>query len=149
MPAADLKVDAALTITNLGAVATVAPEIEATGYDGIFSFEGQHDPFFPLLLAAEHTERVQLTTAVAIAFARNPMTLAQTAYDLQLASHGRFRLGLGTQIKSHSEAVLDDLVTAGRAHAGAGTRDPRDLGALARRHDARLSRRVLPAHADD
>ena len=98
-----MKVDAALTITNLGAVANVAPEIEATGYDGIFSFEGQHDPFFPLLLAAEHTERVQLTTAVAIAFARNPMTLAQTAYDLQLASHGRFRLGLGTQIKPHIE----------------------------------------------
>ena len=103
MAARELKVDAALTITNLGAVATVAPEIEATGYDGIFSFEGPHDPFFPLLLAAEHTEHVQLTTAVAIAFARNPMTLAQMAYDLQLASHGRFRLGLGTQIKPHIE----------------------------------------------
>ncbi len=98
-----MKVDAALTITKLEAVAAAAPEIEAAGYDGIFSFEGQHDPFFPLLLAAEHTERVQLTTAVAIAFARNPMTLAQTAYDLQLASHGRFRLGLGTQIKPHIE----------------------------------------------
>ena len=100
---ADLKVDAALTIAKLEAVSTVAPEIERNGYDGIFSFEGPHDPFFPLLLAAEYTERVQLTTAVAIAFARNPMTLAQTAYDLQLASHGRFRLGLGTQIKPHIE----------------------------------------------
>ena len=58
---------------------------------------------FPLLLAAEHTERVQLTTAVVIAFARNPMTLAQSAYDLQLASRGRFNLGLGTQIKPHIE----------------------------------------------
>ncbi len=98
-----MKVDAALTITSLGAVATTAPAIEAIGYDGIFTFEGPHDPFFPLLLAAEHTERVQLTTAVAIAFARSPMTLAHTAYDLQLASHGRFRLGLGTQIKPHIE----------------------------------------------
>ena len=98
-----MKVDAALTTTDLGAVGAAATQIEATGYDGIFTFEGQHDPFFPLLLAAEHTERVQLTTAVAIAFARNPMTLAQTAYDLQLASHGRFRLGLGTQIKPHIE----------------------------------------------
>jgi probable F420-dependent oxidoreductase len=98
-----MNVDAALTIPSLDAVASTASEIEATGYDGIFTFEGQHDPFFPLLLAAEHTERVQLTTAVAIAFARNPMTLAQTAYDLQLASHGRFRLGLGTQIKPHIE----------------------------------------------
>ena len=98
-----MQVDAALTITKLDNVADAAEEIESNGYDGIFSFEGQHDPFFPLLLAAEHTERVALTTAVAIAFARNPMNLAQIAYDLQLASHGRFRLGLGTQIKPHIE----------------------------------------------
>jgi probable F420-dependent oxidoreductase len=98
-----VQVDAALTITKLDNVADAAEEIESNGYDGIFSFEGQHDPFFPLLLAAEHTERVALTTAVAIAFARNPMNLAQIAYDLQLASHGRFRLGLGTQIKPHIE----------------------------------------------
>jgi probable F420-dependent oxidoreductase len=98
-----MQIDAALTTTDLNSVPSAAAGIEAAGYDGVFSFEGQHDPFFPLLLAAEHTERVQLTTAVAIAFARNPMTLAQTAYDLQLASHGRFRLGLGTQIKPHIE----------------------------------------------
>jgi probable F420-dependent oxidoreductase len=98
-----MQIDAALTTTDLTSVPSAAAAIEAAGYDGVFSFEGQHDPFFPLLLAAEHTERVQLTTAVAIAFARNPMTLAQTAYDLQLASHGRFRLGLGTQIKPHIE----------------------------------------------
>ena len=98
-----MQIDAALTTTDLDSVPKAAAAIEAAGYDGVFSFEGQHDPFFPLLLAAEHTERVQLTTAVAIAFARNPMTLAQTAYDLQLASHGRFRLGLGTQIKPHIE----------------------------------------------
>jgi probable F420-dependent oxidoreductase len=98
-----MQVDAALTIANLDDVPRAAPEIEAAGYDGVFSFEGTHDPFFPLLLAAEHTERIQLTTAVAIAFARNPMNLAQIAYDLQLASHGRFRLGLGTQIKPHIE----------------------------------------------
>ena len=150
MTDAQMKVDAALTITDLGAVAAAAPEIEATGYDGIFSFEGQHDPFFPLLLAAEHTERVQLTTAVAIAFARNPMTLAQTAYDLQLASHGRFRLGLGTQIKPHIEKRFSmpwsqpvdrmrELVLAIRAI----------WATLARGHAARLPRRVLPPHADD
>jgi probable F420-dependent oxidoreductase len=98
-----MQVDAALTIAKLEDVPTSAPAIEAAGYDGVFSFEGTHDPFFPLLLAAEHTERIQLTTAVAIGFARNPMNLAQIAYDLQLASHGRFRLGLGTQIKPHIE----------------------------------------------
>src|SRR6266516_129512 len=98
-----MRVDAALTTTDLQAVPDAARGIEAAGYDGIYSFEGGHDAFFPLLLAAEHTERVALTTSVAIAFARNPMNLAQIAYDLQLASHGRLRLGLGTQIKPHIE----------------------------------------------
>ncbi len=98
-----MKIDAALTTTDLAAVPEHARALEAVGYDGIFSFEGPHDPFFPLLLAAEHTERLELTTAVAIAFARSPMTLANMAYDLQLASRGRFNLGLGTQIKPHIE----------------------------------------------
>jgi len=98
-----MLVDAALTTTDLHEVPAAARAIEAAGYDGMYSFEGQHDAMFPLLLAAEHTERVQLTTAVVIAFARNPMTLAQSAYDLQLASRGRFNLGLGTQIKPHIE----------------------------------------------
>jgi probable F420-dependent oxidoreductase len=98
-----MKVDAALATTALLEVPAAAQRIEGAGYDGLFSFDSAHDPFLPLLLAAEHTERVELTTAVAIAFARNPMTLAQVAYDLQLASRGRFNLGLGTQIKPHIE----------------------------------------------
>ena len=84
-------------------VPKAARDLEALGYDGVFTFEGPHEPFMPLLLAAEHTERIQLTTAVAIAFARSPMTLAQIAYDLQLASQGRMILGLGSQIKPHIE----------------------------------------------
>ena len=98
-----MLVDAALATTDLHGVPEVAARLEAEGYDGVLSFEGAHDGFLPLLLAAEHTERVQLTTAVTIAFARSPMTIAQTAYDLQLASRGRFNLGLGTQIKPHIE----------------------------------------------
>jgi probable F420-dependent oxidoreductase len=98
-----MKIDAALTSTDLGAVRGLAPDLESLGYDGLYTFEGPHDPFFPLLLAGEHTERIELITAVAIAFARTPMTLANVAYDLQLASKGRFILGLGTQIKPHIE----------------------------------------------
>ncbi len=96
-----MKVDAALASAALADVPAEARRFEALGYDGVFTFEGSHDPFFPLLLAAEHTERVDLTTAIAVAFARNPMTLAQVAYDLQLASKGRMVLGLGTQIAPH------------------------------------------------
>ncbi|WP_082399931.1 TIGR03617 family F420-dependent LLM class oxidoreductase [Gordonia phthalatica] len=84
----------------MGAAAAAA---EAVGYDGVWTFEGAHDPFLPLLLAAEHTERVRLGTSIAVAFARNPLTLATLAWDLQAYSRGRFVLGLGTQIKPHIE----------------------------------------------
>ena len=77
--------------------------MEAAGYDGLYTFEGPHDPFLPLVLAAEATEDVELMTAVAIAFARNPMTVAVQGHDLQLLSKGRFHLGLGSQIKAHVE----------------------------------------------
>ena len=63
--------------------------------------ETSHDPFFPLLLAAEHTETLELGTSIAVAFARNPMLLANIGYDLQAYSKGRFMLGLGSQIKPH------------------------------------------------
>jgi probable F420-dependent oxidoreductase len=82
---------------------TLYAALEAIGYDGAFSFEAKHDPFLPLAVAAEHTQRLRLGTAVAIAFARNPMTLASAAWGLQLLSGGRFLLGLGTQVRPHVE----------------------------------------------
>ena len=75
--------------------------LEQIGYDGAFSFETKHDPFLPLVSAATTTERLTLGTAIAIAFARNPMTLANVGYDLQVASRGRFVLGLGSQVRPH------------------------------------------------
>lgn len=77
--------------------------LEEIGYDGAFSFEAKLDPFLPLAVAAEHTSRLQLGTAVAIAFARNPMNLANLAHGLQSASGGRFLLGLGSQVRPHIE----------------------------------------------
>jgi probable F420-dependent oxidoreductase len=78
-------------------------QLEEIGFDGAFSFEAKHDPFLPLVLAAEHTERLRLGTAVAIAFARNPMNLANLAYGVQAISGGRFLLGLGSQVRPHIE----------------------------------------------
>ena len=77
--------------------------LEEVGYDGAFSFEAKHDPFLPLALASEHTRKLRLGTAIAIAFARNPMNLANLAYGLQLISGGRFVLGLGSQVRPHIE----------------------------------------------
>lgn len=98
-----MRIDAGLTITQLADVPARAREMEALGYDGLFTFEGQTDPFLPLVLAAEHTTRPQLMTAVALAFPRSPMTLAYVGHDLQVQSGGRFVLGLGAQIRVHVE----------------------------------------------
>lgn len=86
---------------SVGDVIEAAVRHETQGYDGIWTAETSQDPFLPLLLAAEHTSTIELGTSIAVAFARNPMTLAYTANDLQKFSQGRFILGLGSQIKPH------------------------------------------------
>jgi probable F420-dependent oxidoreductase len=94
-----MKIDGG--IGGLGSAQAQAAELERRGYDGVLTAEAGHDPFLPLLLAAQGTERADLITAIAVAFARNPMTLANTAWDLQAASGGRFVLGLGSQVRAH------------------------------------------------
>jgi probable F420-dependent oxidoreductase len=95
-----MKIDTSL-LGDLADASSRAAALEGLGYDGAYTFEGPHDPFFPLALAAQETERIELCTAVAIAFARNPMLLANIGWDLQALSKGRFILGLGSQIKPH------------------------------------------------
>jgi probable F420-dependent oxidoreductase len=97
-----VKVDGGIGFDTKDA-AKLAERAEEDGFAGIWCAETGHDPFLPLLLAAEHTERIELGTAIAVAFARNPMTMAAVANDLQMHSKGRFILGLGSQIKPHIE----------------------------------------------
>ena len=82
-------------------IAAAAKKIEDGGYAGAWTAETSHDPFLPHMIAAEHTENIELGTGIAVGFARNPMLLANLGYDLQRYSGGRFILGLGTQIKPH------------------------------------------------
>ncbi len=89
--------------TSISRIAAAAREIEALGFDGATMPEAGYDPFLPLMVAAEHTRRIHLGTNVAIAFPRSPMVVAQSAWDLQKFSAGRFQLGLGTQVKGHNE----------------------------------------------
>ena len=98
-----MRVVYSLKSRNLNAVAAEAAWAEGMGYDGIATNETAHDPFLPLAVAATATSRVTLETHVAIAFPRSPMVVAYTARDLQDNSGGRFRLGLGTQVKGHIE----------------------------------------------
>ncbi len=86
---------------DLATIRALYSELEAVGYDRAFSFEAKHDPFVPLAVAAEHTSRLELGTALAIGFARTPMTLANVAWDLQVVTGGRFTLGIGSQIAPH------------------------------------------------
>jgi probable F420-dependent oxidoreductase len=100
-----MKLDAALAIDarHLRDVARIAQAAEAIGFGALWAPETQHNSFFPLLIAAEHSQKLQLGTAVSIAFPRSPMVMAQNAWDLQALSGGRFILGLGTQVKAHIE----------------------------------------------
>jgi probable F420-dependent oxidoreductase len=98
-----MKVDQTGLTQGLDNASQVAQEAESFGYDGMWGAETSHDPFFPLVLAAEHTHRIELGTAIAVAFARNPMTTANVGWDLQAYSKGRLNLGLGSQIKPHIE----------------------------------------------
>ena len=88
---------------DLAQVPAYTQHAERLGFDALNTHETQHDPFFPLVLAAEHTQRITLGTNVAIAFPRSPMITANIGYDLQRFSNGRFRLGLGPQVKGHNE----------------------------------------------
>ena len=96
-----MKIDAGITVYDPRESGKAARALEEAGYDGAFTAETSHDPFLPLVTAAIETEKIELVTAIAVAFARNPMTLANLGYDLHKLSEGRFILGLGSQIKPH------------------------------------------------
>jgi probable F420-dependent oxidoreductase len=98
-----MKIDVGLRGGDLRALGGEAAAYERLGADGLWSYETTHDPFLPLAIAALATERVRLGTGIAVAFARTPYALAQTAWDLQRASGGRLLLGLGTQVRAHVE----------------------------------------------
>jgi len=98
-----MKIDAALLVHDLNQMPAVARFADDAGFDGIWTFETSHEPFLPLVLAAEHSSRMSVGTSIAVAFPRSPTILAQIAWDLARFSRGRFILGLGTQVKGHNE----------------------------------------------
>ena len=95
-----MKIDGGIGFDPDG-IAAQAVKAEESGYDGVWSAETNHDPFLPIAIGAAATEKLEFGTGIAVAFARNPMTLAVLANDLQLLTKGRFMLGMGSQIKPH------------------------------------------------
>ncbi|MET0152390.1 MAG: TIGR03617 family F420-dependent LLM class oxidoreductase [Candidatus Binatia bacterium] len=98
-----MEIDTMIPLDDWRAIPETARRAEALGFGGVMAPEIQYDPFIPLAFAATATERVRLGTAVAIAFPRSPMMVANLSYDLARNSRGRFVLGLGTQVKGHNE----------------------------------------------
>ena len=112
-----MKVDGELPMGMGNTIERIGQLVEA-GYSGAQTVETGHDPFLPLVLAAEHSKDIDLMTAIAVAFARNPMNLAAIGNDLNAFSQGRFILGLGSHKAPHRKALLHALVETGRANAG-------------------------------
>ena len=119
-------IDTALMAGRIEEIAATTSRAEQIGFSGVMTAEASHEPFLPLMIAAEHTHSLELLTGIAVAFPRSPMITAYTAWDLQRYSNGRFLLGLGTQVKGHNErrfstawdrpvARLRELVLALRA----------------------------------
>ena len=98
-----MKLDTALISRDLRTIPGAARAAEEAGFDAVWTLETGDDPYLPLVMAAEHTARVKMGTAIAVAFPRSPMVTAQIAWDLAGLSRGRFILGLGTQVKGHNE----------------------------------------------
>lgn len=98
-----MKIDSLMAAAAPAEVAQRAQALERDGFDCAWTFEAAHDAFFPLAFAAQATSRLEIGTNIAVAFARSPFSTAQIAWDLQRYSNGRFRLGLGTQVRQHVE----------------------------------------------
>ncbi|MGE4618138.1 MAG: TIGR03617 family F420-dependent LLM class oxidoreductase [Gammaproteobacteria bacterium] len=98
-----MKIDSLMPPAAPIKIAEQARAFEAQGFDCVWTFEAMSDAFLPLAHAAAATERLEIGTNIAVAFARSPFSMAQIAWDLQRDSGGRFRLGLGTQVRSHIE----------------------------------------------
>ena len=98
-----MRLDTVLAPTSLRDVPPLARAADELGFDALWTAETSHDPYLPLTLVAEHTERIKFGTSIAVAFPRSPLVHAQIAWDLQTQSDGRFMLGLGTQVKGHNE----------------------------------------------
>ena len=145
-----MKFDVSLLVHDLGQMPALARFADELGFDGIWTFETSHEPFLPLVLAAEHSRRLNIGTSIAVAFPRSPTITAQIAWDLARFSQGRFILGLGTQVKGHNERRFGvkwekPVAENARLHS----RRARGVGELAASDPAQLPGRILQADVDD
>ncbi len=97
-----MKFDVTLLTYDLSDIPAAAQAAESLGFDGFWLAETQADPFLGLVLAAEHTRKIDLGTGIAVAFPRSPTVTAMMAWNIARMANGRFHLGLGSQVKAHN-----------------------------------------------
>ena len=146
-----MRVYTTTNVDDLHTIGDTFARLEETGYDGAFTFEAKHDPFVPLAVAAEHTERIELGTAVAIAFARNPMILANVGYDLQVVIRAAASCSASARRSGRTSSTAS--ARRGRARRRACASSSSAIRAiwstLGDGRAAALRGRVLPPHPDD
>ncbi len=98
-----MQLDALLHPASPAEIPSLAQAAEEAGFDGLWFGETSRDALLACALAAEHTRRVEVGTAITLAFSKSPTALAYTAWDIQKIAQGRFILGLGSQVKGHME----------------------------------------------
>ena len=98
-----MRVDVMATPLPLQAAGDFARRTRDAGFSGVLYTEAGRTPYLNVGAAAVAAPGLELSTGVAVAFPRSPFVTAGTAWELQEASGGNFRLGLGTQVKAHIE----------------------------------------------
>ena len=96
-----MHVDVMLTPQPLQRMDGTARALRDAGFDGILFTEAGRTAYLSAAVAAAAAPELELSTGVAVAFPRSPMVTAQVAWELQEATEGKFRLGLGTQVRTH------------------------------------------------
>src|SRR4051812_18122447 len=108
---ADVRVDAMTGPLPLREAGERAREVQQAGLHGLVVTETSRSAYLTCGAAAVAAPGLDLLTGIAVAFPRSPMVTAAEAWELAEASGGRFRLGLGAQVRAHVErrygAVFD------------------------------------------
>src|SRR5271154_4222399 len=96
-----MRIDAMTTPAPLGQIGDLARRIQSAGFSGLLFTETGRTAYLNAAVASQAAPDLELSTGVAVAFPRSPFVTAATAWELQEATGGKFRLGLGTQVRTH------------------------------------------------
>ena len=98
-----MQFDFMMSASTWARSAQTARDVEAAGFAGMLFTETSQAPWMNIAAAAMAAPTLQFTTGIAVAFPRSPMVSAALAWELAENTGGRYRLGLGSQVKAHIE----------------------------------------------